>query len=429
MKLNILFLILIEISYEYIVIPFNSSLSNIEDNLSPTQFAKKMLNNFMTTNIKIGTPNQNLNFFIDFHSYHSYILDLNLTNANIINKDKYDKNKSSSYLQYNKENETIFFQKCSFERGYNSSDIFQLTEESKKFPLHFILVTDPNFHTNINFTGSIGLGILDNGTPKFQKNNILHLLKRNNIIDRYILILKFNKKNNNGNIIIGKNIYEQYPNDSFRFAHAKIQSVFNAIWSWNYFNVYYNGKYLDIASVYLRPEIGVAIMAYNYRTKLFNIFFELKIREGKCFEECFDNNYYFFYCNEDVSLEFIHFDFKRSNGNITFTLDYNDLTKVYNGKRYLLILFNKLISTTSFFVGLPLLKKYDFMFQQDTKIMGFYNFKIDSEDDIKKNNLKKIYPLILAFIFIYFGVYFYINLKRKKGKNQEKCEYEEMREI
>ena len=109
MKLNILFLILIEISYEYIVIPFNSSLSNIEDNLSPTQFAKKMLNNFMTTNIKIGTPNQNLNFFIDFHSYHSYILDLNLTNANIINKDKYDKNKSSSYLQYNKENETIFF--------------------------------------------------------------------------------------------------------------------------------------------------------------------------------------------------------------------------------------------------------------------------------------------------------------------------------
>ena len=56
MQLSLIFLYLINLSYEYVIIPFKSSLSNIEDNLTPSQFMNKMLYNDITTNIKIGNP-------------------------------------------------------------------------------------------------------------------------------------------------------------------------------------------------------------------------------------------------------------------------------------------------------------------------------------------------------------------------------------
>ena len=73
MKFKITFLILINFSIEYITIPFTSSLTNIENNLSPTEFMLRMFSNELTTKIKIGTPNQNLNFYLDFNSYITYI--------------------------------------------------------------------------------------------------------------------------------------------------------------------------------------------------------------------------------------------------------------------------------------------------------------------------------------------------------------------
>jgi hypothetical protein len=47
----------------------------------------RMFSNELTTKIKIGTPNQNLNFYLDFNSYITYILNSNL--KDIKSEEKY----------------------------------------------------------------------------------------------------------------------------------------------------------------------------------------------------------------------------------------------------------------------------------------------------------------------------------------------------
>ena len=78
MKFEIKFLILINFSIEYITIPFTCSVKNIENNLSPSEFISRIFSIDLITKINIGTPNQNLNFYLDFNSYFSYILNSNL---------------------------------------------------------------------------------------------------------------------------------------------------------------------------------------------------------------------------------------------------------------------------------------------------------------------------------------------------------------
>ena len=447
MQLSLIFLYLINLSYEYVIIPFKSSLSNIEDNLTPSQFMNTMLYNNITTNIQIGNPYQNLNFFLDFISYHSYILDSNL--PEIKSKEKYNKNKSSSYNQYNKENETIFFEKTSFQNGNNSTDILKLNDKTEEFPLNFVLVTKVNQETNLKYSGTFGLGVIDNGKPKFKESGFIHSLKKNNLIDNYMFTLKFNEKNNNGRIIIGKNIYENYSDDLFKYANVKIQNELKLNWGWDYFSINYNDRVTGISTTFINPNIGVVIMDLNVKKELVRDFFGKKISENKCFEEKINNYYSFFYCNEDVNLDKINFEFKRPNGNITFKLDYNDLTKVYNGKKYLLIIFDQLLSFYDIYIGLPLLKKYDFIFEQDKKIMGFYEFKVDfkegeiDDDEKSKKDDRKIVPgkknynlyiiivvffsflLILYFIFIMYRK----SRRKKKGFFEEEVDYEEFDKI
>ena len=99
MKFKITFLILINFSIEYITIPFTCSVPNIENNLSPTDFMSKLFSIDLITKIKIGTPNQNLYFNLDFISYITYILNSNL--KEIKSEEKYYNSKSSTYKEYN----------------------------------------------------------------------------------------------------------------------------------------------------------------------------------------------------------------------------------------------------------------------------------------------------------------------------------------
>jgi hypothetical protein len=71
---NFLFFIQILYSFEFIVIPFKSDLTTISNDLSPENLIKKLMSNDIYTEINIGTPSQQLSFFINFGSYHTYIL-------------------------------------------------------------------------------------------------------------------------------------------------------------------------------------------------------------------------------------------------------------------------------------------------------------------------------------------------------------------
>ena len=449
----ILLFILINFSNQYLTIPFTSTLSNIKDNLSPNEFMLTMFSNDLITKIKIGTPYQELNLFLDFNSYFTYILNPNL--KDIKSTEKYNNSLSSSYIDHN--NETLFFKTSSFDNGKNATDILKLNNKINDILLRFILVTKSNRDTKLNYAGSFGLGPIDNREIKFKQNSLIYQFKKYNLTENYMFMLIFNKNNNNGKLIFGKNIYEKYIDDLFQFSNIITESSFKFIWGWDYFNIYFNNYLSNMKTVIIKPDIGVCIANTDFRNEIYNRFLKKLINEKQCFEGKF-YNYNYLYCNEETNLDFIYLNFT-SPTKITFKLDYNDLIKVYNGKKYLLILFHPLYSSNNIYIGLPLLKKYDLIFDQDKKIMGFYNFKIDTKDDYiddekkkddkevdNKKKEKKINPgeedkfnsklyfvillLILLLIILYCIFIIYRRNRRKKNKYYEKdFEYEEFDKI
>ena len=443
MKFKITFLILINFSIEYITIPFTCSVPNIENNLSPTDFVSKLFSIDLITKIKIGTPNQNLYFNLDFISYITYILNSNL--KEIKSEEKYYNSKSSTYKEYNN-NEPINFQSSSFNSGFNSSDIIKLNDKINEILLNFILVSKINKETNLKYAGSIGLGPADINRNFFKEGNLIYQLKKNNLTENYMFTLKFNKNNNNGRIIFGKNIYEKYSDDYFHSSNIIYTHKYN--WGLNYFIIYFSDYLTPLRSIIIKPDIGVCITNYNLRDEVLNKKFNSLIYKKKCFEDKIQN-YHFFYCDEDVNLDYIYLNFTNPHG-IKFILDHNDLIKVSNGKKIILILFKNIFPAYEIHIGLPLIKKYDLMFDQDKKIIGFYNFTIDYKDDYsdddekgkddKNKKEKKIdpfdenkvnYKLYLVFLLIFLILLilycfftFYRNIKRRRKNKLYKKDFE-----
>ena len=111
----------------------------------------------------------------------------------------------------------------------------------------------------------------------------------------------------------------------------------------------------------------------------------------------------------------------------------------YNNKNYLLIGFRTDIQKQDIYLGYPFFRKYDVIFNQDKRIVGFYIFKLGKkqkveEEDIieeksdlpeikwKKTNIfwKKVFIgilIIFSILLLYFLFYIYRQIKRKtKGK-------------
>ena len=57
-----------------IIIPFTSSLSEIPKNLTPNYFMDSLFKNELYTNVKVGTPPQNLDLIINFEYYHLFLI-------------------------------------------------------------------------------------------------------------------------------------------------------------------------------------------------------------------------------------------------------------------------------------------------------------------------------------------------------------------
>ena len=134
-------------------------MSKIPNDLSPKELMNKIIFNDLYTNINIGTPSQSLNFYINFNSYHTYILSYN----NLRKFKQYNQNESSTYILFN--NKSTFFQGNEFISGFNSSDKITIGKYLKDYDLEFLLIKQENSDTKITFAGSLGFKIVDIGEP------------------------------------------------------------------------------------------------------------------------------------------------------------------------------------------------------------------------------------------------------------------------
>ena len=422
-----------------VIIPFISKISKISNNLSPIDFMRSLISNELYTNISIGTPPQNLQFTLDFNTYHTYIIQEKSKKY-----ERFNYNKSSTFKFMGKKE---LFQYADFILGINSSDLITINENAKNINCTFLHVIKSTKETKVELPGVIGLSVVSNWEPFHEEAGIIYQLKKQNIINNYIYTIVFNNNDDfNGKIIIGKNIYENYTSDIFMKDYCLVTHQYAYFWGWNYLETYFNSEKLKIENIYLKPELGVIVVSNRMKDIIKQKFFEEKIKVGKCHE--ISSKFSFFYCEKDIKIDIGNFTFVSRKKQIQFYLDSNDLSLEYNNNIYFLMVFDSNISSLDAHFGYPFFKKFDVIFEQDSRNVGFYNFKINYQNDnnninnnkieednrIKneqinsqkekynnKINLIKILSSISILLFIILSLYFIFYLYRRiKRKENEK---------
>ena len=355
--------------------------------------------------ILVGTPLLEIESLITLESNSLYITE------GLI----YNSKSSSSYLSLKSEEGRFNNEK--FERGIFSSESFFLyninKEKSKIENIEFMLVTKtPSY--NIQFPMSIGLKTKDDQIKDY---NLIYQLKKNNYINSYSFTIKFENENK-GKVIIGNlpHEYEQdkYYSGAFRYTNLVIDSKVH-YWRFNVENIYCDThKFENNRDIELSMNYGVLIGTLTYKDIILKKFFDERIKNKICQSKLVrDIPYHYFSCNNNLDItQFPILKFNSKVLNYTFEFDYNDLFKKTNDGNYVfLIVFNNYFNS-KWIMGVPFLKKYQMIFDQDRAIIGFY---IYSKEKNRNLNMASIISLIFLFIIIILiGLYLRILFEKRR---------------
>ena len=482
---NIFFILLL---YIYIIPKTNQNdvisfrFNTFQNNLNKENI-KSLYENlekiYLYSNIKIGEPEFSLEIRISFQTPHFSMLyneekinDNNLNNLYDINKSNTFKNISNLNRFYVISNKDVHAEEKFKVNLYDINN-----KKYKEIILNdFDFVLGLNHYNKINFTKiyylSIGLQIFT-GENKF---NFIINIKQLNYIENYIwfFYLEKDKNNNNENetinlenfinkeniLLIGDYPHKYKPKE---FSEDQIYYIYstNFLWSIKFKSIYFykNDTKYGIGKVKQSLYSSNCQINFNdifiyapndYLTLMRNIYFVKYINENIC-HPFVDDTIYTFYCDKTdnfninnlkdfPTLYFEHYEF-----NYTFEFSYKELFAEIDNKYIFLIANVDDGQIDEWFLGRAFLNKYQFFFNPDTKVIGFYNPNIlvekinDEDDNIKKdknndsNILSKylIYVLILSFLLfisIIFGIFYACkscnNNKKRKRANELDDEFE-----
>lgn len=370
------------------------------------------LSSFLYTTMKLGEPVSNIYSYIsstkDLYSMIEVFktLDINdLPPYYNINSSKTFKNISSVGKLVISEKD-IYAQERFFFNLYNNKT--KTYREIKIDEMDFVLGVRIFQSSGYIHFMNIGFPILKSSTIR-NKFYFISQLKKRNIIENYDWFIYFdnNKKlgeneifnlddlyNMNPQLIIGCPPH-YYKNDLF--FKSQILTTYTEVeeWQLNFKDVYLNlnGQKVSIftedVEIYLDSLITYAPSYY-----LIIVQREFFSKYPQCKEEKGEET--IFYCEkkDDFTVEilksfpplyFQHIDF-----NYVFELTYQDLFIEKDGKFLFLVVEN--YDNEIWRIGNSFLKKYQFVFNEDSKSIGFYSpdmpkeKEIDEEGEDKKNN-------------------------------------------
>ena len=315
------------------------------------------------------------------------------------NKITYNYNKSSSF-QSNLEK--LSFNSYEFFSGIIGNDTIYINNK-KIFEFNFFI--GYTLRDYIKESGSIGFNFYD-PEKKYYSINFINQLQERNYISSSEFTFQFND-NDNGELIIGGKPHE-YDNkyyDKENYYKINLNNSYNnydilldCIYYGNV-NITENNQIIGKLAI----ESGFIFGSNLYQNEVKNDFFNKFINEKKCFEHFIEGRFLYYYsCDKSVDISIfktLNFDIK--NINFTFQLDYKDLFYLYKDKYYFLVSFNKFGNNMKWVLGKPLFVKYQFVFDQKNKIIGFYSKFIKHKKSI---NWKVITYciIILGFILLIF---------------------------
>ena len=386
-------------------------------------FVDYFVDNKYYTDILIGDPPQKIKAFLNPQQSAFYI-----TNKTCLSKSSYNYEKSNNYKLI--ENKSYKF--YSMIRFIDSLLFENITEKgNKKVKIdNYQIFADCEIKEPLCFI--IGTKLVATGEQI--KDNLLNNLHMNKYIESYYFTFEVNpRKEDELSFIFDININGN--KDGYTFIKAssyKDKDRQYLVWGLNFDKLYFNN---NINENQLRAEfninlgciIGTSSFQESFKTFLRNnnIMETIIQYSEKYYIYSFNDNEYIYQKLNNITLEFYHKDL-----DYHFTLNYKDLFFEKYDKIYFLIVFNY-IENNYWKFGIPFLKKYKFIYNHDSKFIGFLNDKINNNKNISSNNENKgntidnqnnyykinskiIIIVILSFIFIIIGMIIFGILIGKK---------------
>ena len=279
-----------------------------------------------------------------------------------------------------------------------------------------------------------------NAEIDFSGFNFINQLKKRDLISRYEFYFDFDS-DNSGKIIIGSLPNETNPElyNNAAYSFFSVSKVdFSLDWAFIFDEIYYGEEklYFDTKKLnILRIEFGFIKLSFDMEECVKKDFFEPLINASKCIRQSttqIGTSIYYYYCDKDIDLNNFKpwkFTINEFETNFTFTKD--DLFLDTGDKYIFLMCFG---GSPVIYLGYPFLKKYKFIFNQDSKTLGFFfesngtitpKEKEKENEIIKKQKFKTIYIVLICVlsailiglgIFIYY--YFFVKNKKKKLANE-----------
>ena len=348
-----------------------------------------ILKNDIYCNMTVGS--QKIPFFISFDKELTFILDSNYSFS------KYKTQKSKNFQQKSLKLNNYIFEHL--QHGFNASDTFNLkNEKNKKIvvkDMPFIFGTYLNPNSDFKFPAQLGLKKKTYQNP--QIFNFVENLKLKRIINSQVFFFKFDEEEG-GKIIIGSYPHEFDSNYDAKYltqsSSLEMGTSNNWFLKFNYF--FYGDNKTDFGKQTneLSPEKGMIVLNLDLEKIIYEDFFKKLIEEKKCVRIKLQLVYYNYVCLDDINInDFKNITFRHIGMEYDFILEPKDLFYRYYDRYFFLISFK---STFFNYLGKPFFKKFNLIFNQDSKQIAIYSFVKETNIKIQKFNL--ILPIILIII-------------------------------
>ena len=421
MKYILLLIILIELSYNYIVFPFKSTnpkLNIIYDNSSNfvNKFMEEMDKNKLYTTISIGKPKKDVVMYLSMLDSYFGIM-----------KDYCTKEVISTYVPYSSNSfildkeSSISIHDLSDAKKGNDTLYFYIDKNLKEqMEINFEFIIANKTNKNIDdyipndFCGKIGF-LKKYYNPYTQSySNFIDYSKKNEIIQSYqwgvfffdkeqsYIIEKEIQNKYDGFIIVGlletdySNIFKANDITGSYLLMGKSKNI-GGIFTSIYF------KYLD-KKIYCERELefemdidhNYIIITKDYYENIKKYYFNQYINNTICEERISynsGNKNFMFICNSTIKKDLVKFPSLQLfclDLDFQFELDYKDLFFEIDDKIYFLAIYHQPQSSASNEIwnfGKLLIKKYPFMYNEDRKTLYFvYLKKYYDPDKENKDN-------------------------------------------
>ena len=439
-KFSIIYLFIVvfhfKLNFCFLIFPFKTYQSIIENSdKNLTLLLRSLIDNHIFINLEIGNPKQIIKVFLRSNTNNFYLSEkrnntksqVNDSNPLIfnINVTNFFDWKNSSSLEIT--NKSIYSSPGDIHLGNVSNDYFYFIDnfgEKTKIRIPFIL-----YHSIMgNMPGVIGLKSVLYEIHK--EYNFIYKLRLNEIINSFCWMINYTS-DYEGNLILGEMPHGVDPinfmKNELYYSHPFAdESTYD--WGLRFDKITFNAKKINNRYPCLFNYEYNYVQGIDDLEKELDNYFNESILNGICYKETIKYPYAphkFFYCDKEKYKDKIKYfpiiKFYHNELNYTFKLNYLDLFIEKQDKLILLIFFDEY--TIEWYLGKPFLKKYSFVMNQDSKLLGFYHNnkpKYNNESNNKINYIIfKIILIILGIIFLFIlGIFIGKNLNKNNVKHK-----------